>query len=100
MTTPILEFVDAVKSFGRGETEVYALRGQPDADAWRVARRDGASGCGKSTLLHLAGGLETPSAGRVKVDGNDLGDRSAEELATLRRRDVGYVFNDSTWCRR
>ncbi len=67
------------------------------ASTWRVAPGEllavmGPSGCGKSTLLHLAGGLETPSAGRVKVDGRDLGDLSAEELATLRRRDVGYVF--------
>ena len=40
----------------------------------------------------MPAGLETPSAGRVRVDGRDLGDRSAAELATLRRRDVGYVF--------
>ena len=52
----------------------------------------GPSGCGKSTLLHLAGALEEPSAGRVRVDGRDLGDMSLTEQAALRRRDVGYVF--------
>jgi putative ABC transport system ATP-binding protein len=93
VSTPILEFIDTVKSYGHGETEVYALRGinlalQPG----ELLAVMGPSGCGKSTLLHLAGGLETPSAGRVRVDGRDLGDRSAADLATLRRRDVGYVF--------
>src|SRR5262245_22906132 len=93
MTTPILEFVDAVKSLGRGATEVYALRGiNLSVQPGELLAVMGPSGCGKSTLLHLAGGLETPSAGQVKVDGRTLGDLTAAELATLRRRDVGYVF--------
>jgi putative ABC transport system ATP-binding protein len=93
MSTPILEFVDVVKSFGRGETEVYALRGiNLEVAPGELLAVMGPSGCGKSTLLHLAGGLEAPSAGQVRVDGRNLGDLSAEDLATLRRRDVGYVF--------
>jgi putative ABC transport system ATP-binding protein len=90
---PILEFLDVVKSYGQGETEVFALRHV----TMSVARGElvavmGPSGCGKSTLLHLAGALEPPSAGRVRVGGRDLGDMSREEQAALRRRDVGYVF--------
>jgi putative ABC transport system ATP-binding protein len=93
MSTPILEFIDTVKAYGHGETEVYALRGiSLDVHAGELVAVMGPSGCGKSTLLHLAGGLEMPNAGRVRVDGRDLADRSAAELATLRRRDVGYVF--------
>ena len=93
MTTPILEFIDTVKAYGKGEAEVYALRGLNLAvSAGELLAVMGPSGCGKSTLLHLAGGLEMPSAGRVRVDDRELGDRSAAELATLRRRDVGYVF--------
>ena len=93
MTTPILEFVDTVKAYGKGEAEVYALRGLNLAvTAGELVAVMGPSGCGKSTLVHLAGGLEMPSAGRVRVDDRELGDRSAAELATLRRRDVGYVF--------
>jgi putative ABC transport system ATP-binding protein len=88
-----LEYIDVVKSYGSGPTEVRAVTDV----SLRVAPGEfvaimGPSGCGKSTLLHLAGGLETPSAGRVLVGGRDLSTMSAAEQAELRRRDVGYVF--------
>ena len=90
---PILEFVDVVKSFGAGEAEVRAVTDVSLAIAPGefVAVR-GPSGCGKSTLLHLAGGLEDPSAGRVLVDGHDVNTLSPAARSSLRRRDVGYVF--------
>jgi putative ABC transport system ATP-binding protein len=90
---PMLEFVDVVKSYGVGAAEVRALTDVSLAIAPGefVAVR-GPSGCGKSTLLHLAGGLEDPSAGRVLVDGRDVHSMSAAERSSLRRRDVGYVF--------
>jgi ABC-type lipoprotein export system ATPase subunit len=90
---PILEFVDVVKAFGQGQSEVYALRGVSlKVEPGEIVAVMGPSGCGKSTLLHLSGGLETPSAGRVLVNGRDVGDMSLADQATLRRRDVGYVF--------
>jgi putative ABC transport system ATP-binding protein len=52
----------------------------------------GPSGCGKSTLLHLLGGLDRPDAGRVVLDGIDLGGLSETARAKLRRRRVGFVF--------
>jgi putative ABC transport system ATP-binding protein len=52
----------------------------------------GPSGCGKSTLLHLLGGLDSPDAGTVSVDGEDVGDLSETERALLRRKRIGYVF--------
>jgi ABC-type lipoprotein export system ATPase subunit len=52
----------------------------------------GPSGCGKSTLLNLLGGLDQPSAGRVLVDGHDLANDSEEQLATLRRKTMGFIF--------
>jgi len=91
--TPILEFDDVVKSFGKGPTEVRALKGVSCSIApGEFAAIMGPSGCGKSTLLHLAGALEEPRAGRVSLDGKDLQGLSAAEQAELRRRDVGYVF--------
>lgn len=90
---PVLEFVDVVKSYAQGETEVYALkRVNLTIEPGEIVAVMGPSGCGKSTLLHLAGALEAPSAGRVLVDGKEVGDMSRAEQATLRRRDVGYVF--------
>jgi putative ABC transport system ATP-binding protein len=54
----------------------------------------GPSGSGKSTLLHLAGGLDVTTGGHVRVEGIDLATQSKSELAKLRRRHVGYVFQD------
>lgn len=93
MTDGVLEFIDVVKTFGSGSTEVRALGGIN----LRVAVGEfvavmGPSGCGKSTLLHLAGAMDEPSAGRVRVVGRELGDLTTTERATLRRQDVGYVF--------
>ncbi len=91
--TAMLEFDDVVKSFGQGLTEVRALRGVTltVAEGEFVAVM-GPSGCGKSTLLHLAGALETPSAGSVRVGGRELAGLGAAERSELRRNDVGYVF--------
>src|SRR5712671_3752362 len=52
----------------------------------------GASGAGKSTLLHLLGGLDTPSEGEVWLGGRNLASLSSGELAGLRNREVGYIF--------
>jgi putative ABC transport system ATP-binding protein len=88
-----LELIDVVKSFGAGRAEVRALTGVSLAlQAGEFVAVRGPSGCGKSTLLHLAGGLEDPTAGRVLVDGRDLHSMNPTERATLRRTEVGYVF--------
>jgi putative ABC transport system ATP-binding protein len=85
--------VDVVKRFGSGATEVRALTEVSlSVEAGEFVAVMGPSGSGKSTLLHVAGGLERPDAGRVQVQGVDLDDLDAAGLATMRRRDVGYVF--------
>jgi putative ABC transport system ATP-binding protein len=91
--TAILEFDDVVKSFGSGPTEVRALRGVTLSVAeGEFVSVMGPSGCGKSTLLHLAGALEAPSAGSIRVAGRELAGLGAAARSELRRNDVGYVF--------
>jgi putative ABC transport system ATP-binding protein len=88
-----VEFFDVVKSFGTGSTEVRALNGVSlRVEPGEFVAIMGPSGCGKSTILHLAGGMESPTAGRVYVGGRDLADLGVTDRAALRRRDVGYVF--------
>ena len=92
-STPMVQFLDVVKSYGSGSTEVRAVTDVTLSVApGEFVAIMGPSGCGKSTLLHLAGALEQPSAGRVLVDGKDLAEMNATEQASLRRNDVGYVF--------
>lgn len=92
-TSPTLAMSDVVKRFGSGATEVRALTDVSlTVEAGEFVAVMGPSGSGKSTLLHVAGGLERPEAGRVQVQGIDLADLDAAGLATMRRRDVGYVF--------
>jgi putative ABC transport system ATP-binding protein len=91
--TAILEFDDVVKSYGSGTTEVRALRGVSLAvEEGEFVAVMGPSGCGKSTLLHLAGALETPSAGSIQVAGQELAGLDAAGRGRLRRLDVGFVF--------
>src|SRR6202171_869305 len=52
----------------------------------------GPSGCGKSTLLNLLGGLDQPTRGQVLLDGDSLGGYSEEQLAALRRKKMGFIF--------
>ena len=52
----------------------------------------GPSGCGKSTLLHILGGIDTPSAGAVELDGVDLSELTDRELTRLRLTRVGFIF--------
>jgi putative ABC transport system ATP-binding protein len=92
---PALVLEDVSRVHGSGETEVVALRGA----SLSVARGElvaimGPSGSGKSTLLNLAGGLDKATSGTVEVSGIRLDSLDAKGLAVLRRRSVGFVFQD------
>ena len=91
----MLELHDVVKVYGEGPTEVRALRGvNLSVDAGAMVAVMGPSGSGKSTLLTIAGSLEDPTSGEVLIDGAPLRQMSRNEKSRLRRRTVGYVFQD------
>ncbi len=89
----LIQTENLTKIYGTGETAVVAL----DHVNMAVEKGEflavmGPSGCGKSTLLHLIGGLDRPTEGRVLLDGRDLTALRDDDLAALRRRRVGFVF--------
>src|SRR5262249_52165289 len=93
--TCALELRQVSKIYGSGPAEVRAL-GDVDLSVERgeLVAIMGPSGSGKSTLLTIAGSLEEPTSGNVIVDGVDLAGVSRSERAKLRRRSIGYVFQD------
>jgi putative ABC transport system ATP-binding protein len=93
--TSALELRQVSKVYGAGASEVHALRAVDLAvEPGELVAVMGPSGSGKSTLLTIAGSLEEASSGQVLVEGVDLATVSRSERAKLRRRSIGYVFQD------
>jgi ABC-type lipoprotein export system ATPase subunit len=91
----LLELADVSKSYGspEGGPVVEVLRDIGlEIGAGEAAAIIGPSGSGKSTLLNIMGALDRPSAGVVRLDGRDLGDLSEKELARIRNRQIGFIF--------
>ncbi len=94
-TGTVLELQKVRRVHGKGPTAVHALRGVSlTVEPGELVAVMGPSGSGKSTLLTLAGGLDTATAGDVVVEGTSLSTLDRKQLARLRRRSVGYVFQD------
>src|SRR5258707_158994 len=94
--TAVLELREVSKVYGTGPAEVDALRRVSlSVGGGELVAVMGPSGSGKSTLLTIAGSLEEPTGGQVLVAGNDLSGFSPNDQAKLRRRLIGYVFQDS-----
>jgi putative ABC transport system ATP-binding protein len=90
-----LQMHDVTKVYGQGPTEVRALwEINLSVDRGELVAVMGPSGCGKSTLLAIAGSLEEPTSGEVLVDGKVLSGMSGDDRARMRRRSIGYVFQD------
>jgi len=89
----VIEADHLSKKYGKDSTMVEALRevsfSVPQGEFVAIV---GASGSGKSTLLHLLGGLDRPSSGTVRIDGEDLYALKERERAVFRRRKIGFIF--------
>jgi putative ABC transport system ATP-binding protein len=84
---------DVHRSFGSGARTVHALRGVSfTARSGELTALKGRSGSGKTTLLNLVGGLDTPTSGRVELDGTDLAGLDEDARLALRRDRIGFVF--------
>jgi len=93
MTHPILRLHDVGKVYASGQLEVQALRGVDLAvEAGDYVAVMGPSGSGKSTLMHILGCLDVPSAGRYELGGVDVSGMDEAQLAEVRNRRIGFVF--------
>lgn len=89
----ILKVDNLSKTYGAGDARVEALKTVSFAmEKGEFAAVVGESGSGKSTLLNLVGGLDTPGAGRVLLDGKDLFAMKEKERTVFRRRNIGFIF--------
>ena len=89
----LLEVRSLSKTYGSGETAVHALKNAsftvPKGEFVAIV---GESGSGKSTLLNLMGGLDTPTSGKVFLDGRDIFAMKEREVTVFRRRNIGFIF--------
>jgi putative ABC transport system ATP-binding protein len=91
--TSIVRVSEVTKTFHLGKIEVRALKGvNMEIDSGKYISIMGPSGSGKSTLFNMIGGLDKPSTGKVFIDEVDIAQLDAYELAWLRCRKIGYIF--------
>ncbi|HSU53898.1 MAG TPA: ABC transporter ATP-binding protein [Candidatus Dormibacteraeota bacterium] len=90
---PLVELREVSKIYFLGEEEIRALDNVTlDIDEGEFISIIGPSGSGKSTLMHILGCLDTPSKGTIKLDGTMIQDASPRQLASIRNRKIGFVF--------
>ena len=93
--TETLKLTDVSHDYGHGDLRLRALDGVSlTVRAGELIAVMGPSGSGKSTLLGIAGGMEHPSSGEVIVDGTPLRSLNAQALAAVRRRSIGFIFQN------
>lgn len=91
--TPVIDLQDISKSYHVGEISVHALRGvSATVQRGEYVAIMGSSGSGKSTLMHILGCLDIPTSGIYRLNGSDVRTADEDELADLRNREIGFVF--------
>src|SRR6266446_1143472 len=89
----VISVRNLVKTYVVGEVEVRALRGvNLDVERGEFLAVTGPSGSGKSTFMHIAGCLDRPTSGQYFLDGDDVSKMSKDQLAAVRNRKIGFVF--------
>ena len=90
---PVISVKSLVKTYVVGEVEVKALRGvNLDVERGEFLSVTGPSGSGKSTFMHIAGCLDKPTDGQYFLDGQDVSRMSKDQLAAVRNKKIGFVF--------
>ena len=90
---PVIDLQDVSKTYHVGEISVHALRGvSATVQRGEYVAIMGASGSGKSTLMHILGCLDIPTRGIYRLNGSDVRTADEDELADLRNREIGFVF--------
>ncbi|MFX0185617.1 MAG: ABC transporter ATP-binding protein [Candidatus Hodarchaeota archaeon] len=92
-TDVIVECIDLKKAYILGEVKVDALRGiNMKIKRGEMISIMGPSGCGKTTLLNIIGSLDSPTSGKVFLEGRDISNANEKELTKIRRKSVGFIF--------
>jgi putative ABC transport system ATP-binding protein len=91
----VLKVIDAYKTFLQGDQEVKAVAGSSmTVEKGEFVSITGKSGSGKSTLLGLLGALDSPTAGSIEIDGQDITKLSGRKITDYRRQKIGFVFQN------
>ncbi len=93
METPVIKLQDITKVYQMGEVEVHALRGVSlEIEAGEIMSIMGPSGSGKSTMMNILGCLDQPTSGAYMVEDKDVSHLDDDQLAQIRNRKIGFVF--------